>query len=71
MKSNKIILSFLALLLPFSQVLGQEVEMADFFRSNGKIYVVIAVMTIVFAGIAIYLLYLDTRIRKLEKDRKK
>lgn len=61
----------MALLLPLSPVLGQDAEMADLFRSNGKIYVVIAVMAIVFAGIAIYLLYLDTRIRKIEKDRKK
>jgi CcmD family protein len=44
------------------------VEMADKMRSNGKIYVVVAVMLIIFAGIILYLIRLDRKISKLEKN---
>ena len=43
-----------------------EVDMADTMRSNGKIYVVIAVILTIFAGIIIYLIRLDRKITKLE-----
>lgn len=49
------------------------IEMADRMRSNGKIYVVVAVIGIIFLGITAYLISLDRRIGKLEKgesDRK-
>ena len=38
--------------------------------SEGKIYVVVAVLSIIFAGLAIYLIMLDRKISKLEKNRK-
>ena len=37
-------------------------------RSNGKIYVVIAVIVAIFAGIIIYLVRLDRKLTKLEKN---
>lgn len=43
-------------------------EMADAMRSNGKIYVVVAVILTIFAGIIIYLIRLDRKITKLEKQ---
>ena len=43
------------------------VEMADTMRAEGKIYVVVAVLTTVFLGLAAYLFLLDRRISKLEK----
>jgi CcmD family protein len=64
---------FLALLL--STYLGafaqqnQPVEMADAMRSSGKIYVVIATITIVFVGLAIYLFSIDRRLKKIEKEK--
>jgi len=64
-------LFFLALLLCFQlMVFAQDetVEMADGFRSNGKIYVVIAVVLTIFAGIIFYLVRLDRKISKIEKD---
>lgn len=64
---KKLISFLLLVLLPFMSLLSQEVEMADVMRSNGKIYVVVAVMAIVFLGIAFFLFYLDSRIKKLEK----
>ncbi len=44
------------------------VEMADTMRSEGKIYVVIATITIVFIGLAIFLFSIDRRVKKLEKS---
>jgi uncharacterized protein HemY len=42
--------------------------MADTMRSNGKIYVVVLVLATIFAGIIIYLIALDRKIRKFEKN---
>lgn len=47
-----------------------QVEMADGLRQEGKFYVVIFVMAIIFCGVALYLFGLDRRIRKLEKQNK-
>lgn len=43
-------------------------EMADVMRSNGKIYVVIAVMLTILLGLILYIIRLDRRIRKMEKQ---
>lgn len=45
------------------------VSMADDFYASGKIYVVIVTISIIFAGLAIYLFSIDRRLKKLEKDR--
>jgi NADH:ubiquinone oxidoreductase subunit 2 (subunit N) len=47
---------------------AQNAEMADSFRQEGKIYVVIAVMGIVFLSIAGVLVLIEKRISKLEKE---
>jgi hypothetical protein len=39
----------------------------DFMRSNGKIYVVVAVVVTIVIGLFIYLLNLDRKISKMEK----
>jgi hypothetical protein len=36
------------------------------FRTSGKIYVVVGILTIIFALITIYLIRLDAKITKLE-----
>ena len=43
-------------------------EMADALRSSGKIYVVILVICIIFAGLAIFLFSIDRRLKKIEKN---
>jgi CcmD family protein len=48
---------------------GQDVEMADAMRSEGKIYVVIGTIVIVFTGLAIYLFSIDRRLKKIEKEK--
>ena len=55
-------------LLTSANVFAQPVEMADVMRSNGKIFVVVAVASVVMAGIIGYMVYMDLRIRKMEKD---
>lgn len=64
----KKILSFLILLLTSTSLFAQEVEMADQMRSDGKIWVVVGVIAIVFAGIITYLVLLDRKISKIEKS---
>lgn len=48
---------------------AQEVTMADAMKENGKIYVVIAVMLTILAGLILYLVRLDRKITKLEKNK--
>lgn len=47
---------------------NQEVEMADSFRADGKIYVVVAVIIAILSGIVVYLVVLDRKIAQLEKE---
>jgi hypothetical protein len=56
----------------FNSVLfAQKAEsMADTMRSNGKIYVVVAVILTIFAGLIIYLIRLDRKITRLEKEQR-
>ena len=62
-----------ALLLLSQNIMAQQpvadgVEMADRLRADGKIWVVVAVIAMVFAGIVVYLVRLDRQISKLEKE---
>lgn len=47
---------------------AQEVQMADSFRSEGKIYVVIGVILLILAGLFFYLFTLDRKVKKMEKE---
>jgi ABC-type amino acid transport system permease subunit len=47
---------------------AQGTQMADVMKENGKIYVVIAVMLTILAGLVLYLVRLDKKISKLEKN---
>lgn len=51
-----------------SNVGAQQVEMADGLRSSGKIYVVVGVLCIIFAGIIVYLISIDRKLEKLKKE---
>jgi len=66
------ILRFYYLILIFSAplpALAQETaEMADTMRSNGKIYVVVAVCLIILTGLFLYVWRIDRKIVKLEKE---
>lgn len=64
-KTNLLLLTLFATLFARAQ---DKVEMADMFRSNGKIYVVVAVVLTILAGIVLYLVRLDRKLTKLEKN---
>ena len=61
----------LLLLLSSTAVFAQDasVQMDDALRANGKLYVVVAVIAIIFTGIAIYLFSIDRRLKKIEKEK--
>jgi hypothetical protein len=44
------------------------VEMAGAMRSNGKIYIVVAVLATILAGLFLYVIRLDRKIGRLEKE---
>ncbi|MDB5235203.1 MAG: hypothetical protein JWR44_2196 [Hymenobacter sp.] len=46
-------------------------EMADALRQSGKIYVVVAAVVIIVAGLLLYLISLDRKVSKLEQEIKK
>ena len=50
---------------------NSQVEMADSFRSSGKIYVVLAVILLIFAGMILYLVLVERKLNKLEKENSK
>jgi len=58
----------MVLLLAFQSLAkGQvEVEMADVMRADGKIYVVVSVLLIIFIGLIMYLINLDRKVSKIE-----
>ena len=51
----------------FAETTTDTIEMADAMRSSGKIYVVVAVLSIIFIGITTYLILIDRKISKLEE----
>jgi len=66
-KMNKFVLLLLTIAFSVSSQ-AQEETMAKTMRSNGKIYVVVAVLTTILVGLIAYLVRLDKKISKLEKE---
>ena len=58
---------FFALCLFAAMQCPAQVKMADQFRSEGKIYVVIAIILVILAGFFLFLIKLDRRTKRLEK----
>lgn len=66
---RKVSISIILLLLSLSAMAQENApEMADTFRTDGKIYVVVLVLATIFAGIIAYLIRLERKISKLEKE---
>jgi CcmD family protein len=57
----------ISVLLPLGSNAQEKVDMADTMRSNGKIYVIVAIILIVLIGLFAYLFSVDRKISKLEK----
>ena len=66
----KNVLLFILLIITSVQSYAQDnaVDMADGLRSSGKIYVVVAVIAVIFIGLIAYMFSIDRRIRKLERN---
>jgi hypothetical protein len=63
---SALIISLLLTLINNAQ--DDKVEMADTMRSNGRIYVVVAVVVLILLGLFLYLVRLDKKITKIEKN---
>ena len=71
MKMFKNILPFVLMMLSVfsasAQTPANNVQMADGFYAEGKIYVVIGITGIIFIGIAVYLFMIERKVKKLEE----
>ncbi len=65
----RLFLFFLFLLINVTSFAQDSPEMADVMRSNGKIYVVVAVCLTILFGLILYLVKLDRKISRLEKGK--
>ena len=48
---------------------NNEVEMADIMRSEGKIYVLVGIIVLIFIGLLAYVIQTDRRVSRLEKNK--
>jgi preprotein translocase subunit SecG len=58
-----VLILFLSLI---AQAQDSAPQMADKFREDGKIYIVIAVIAMIFAAIVIFLTLLERKLKKIE-----
>lgn len=70
MKLYKRTLLLLILVTLSTKIFAQDkkVEMADTMRSNGRIYVVVAVVVTILLGLILYVTRLDRKMTRLEKE---
>jgi hypothetical protein len=68
LRSISILTLFLLPFLTSAQSAGP--EMADDMRSNGKIYIVLACVLLVLSGMIAFLLMMENRLSRLEKENK-
>ncbi|ANI90530.1 hypothetical protein A9P82_00455 [Arachidicoccus ginsenosidimutans] len=69
-KTGLAIVLCLLSIFSFAQQSGSTNTSTDFMNSNGKIYVVLAVVLVILIGLFLYLFNLDKKISKLEKESK-
>ena len=76
-KTNNLLSRAFALLLPLLLLAGtalaqtnaaDQPEMADALRASGKIYVVVLVIVIIISGLLAYLVRLDRKVSRLERE---
>jgi len=79
-KKNNWLSRVFALLLPLlllagtalaqatNAVAADQPEMADALRASGKIYVVVLVIVIIISGLLLYLVRLDRKVSRLERE---
>ena len=65
---KRLVTFIMATIIPSVLSAREQVEMADTMRNNGKIYVVVAILLVILFGLIAYLIMLDRRITKVEKE---
>jgi ABC-type amino acid transport system permease subunit len=63
-----LLITLLLLKCLYSSAQQAPVEMADTMRSNGKIYIVVAVCLTILIGLFLYVWNVDRKISRLEKE---
>jgi CcmD family protein len=59
--------AFALMVLAAYNTQAQDAEMADTMRSEGKIYVVVAIVLVILLGLIAYVISLDRKVSGLEK----
>lgn len=59
----------LALVSSLASTAQEQVAMADVMRSNGKIYIVMAVCLTILIGLFLYVVTIDRKISRMEKEK--
>lgn len=68
MNKNILFLVFMFVSFFINAQEASQVEMADGLRSEGKIYVVVAVLVTIFGCLAFYLFKIENKVKKIEKE---
>lgn len=68
MKNKQAFTIITALFLLLLPVLSFSQDKNDLMRDNGRIYVVVAVMVTILIGLILYIIRLDRKITRIEKD---
>ena len=63
----KIVITLILVALVTTAYSQEKVQMADNLRTEGKIYVVVAIILIILVGLIFYLFLMDRKVDKLEK----
>jgi CcmD family protein len=66
-KLVKFLLSIVLLATASLNASAQDAEMADVMRSEGKIYVVVAIVSVILLGLVGYLVFIERKVSNLEK----
>jgi len=73
MNKRNSLFAFITLILlsviTYAQADGDKADMADTMRSNGRIFVVVAVVVVILIGLILYLVRLDRKITKMEREK--
>jgi hypothetical protein len=65
----RLLFGVMGLLISFTGFAQDKVEMADGMRSNGKIYIVVAVCLTILIGLFLYMAMLDRKMSRMEKNK--
>jgi len=66
-KFTRILMLIVSLGLTLTTQAQQQADMADLMRSNGKIYVVVAVCMTILIGLFLYVWMIDRKLTRMEK----